>query len=82
VLFLDVPTLGLDPLARSAVWEHVIQKVIARGNPLTYQVDALRMLMLQGGTTSYGLGLDAAVLVGATAALVVLAGRLYPRLAT
>src|SRR5262245_32117421 len=37
-------------------------QVIARLNPLTYEVDALRALMLAGGASLYGLGLDAGVL--------------------
>jgi ABC-2 type transport system permease protein len=56
-------------------------KVIAHGNPLTYQVDALRALMVRGGESVYGLGTDLAVLAGATALLTAVAARLYPRVA-
>ncbi len=57
-------------------------QAIARGNPLTYEVDILRTLMLSGGMSTRGLGLDFAVLFGAIILLVVLAGHLYPRVAT
>jgi ABC-2 type transport system permease protein len=57
-------------------------RTIALGNPLTYEVDALRTLMLSGQTSSYGLGIDFAVLTGVTAFLIVIAGQLYPRIAT
>jgi ABC-2 type transport system permease protein len=53
-------------------------RFIAHGNPLSYEVDALRALMLPTEVSSFGLPLDFAVLVGATTVLVVLAGRLYP----
>ena len=53
---------------------------MARVNPLTYEVDGLRALMISGGTSTLGVGTDLAVLVGATAALVALAARLFPRL--
>jgi ABC-2 type transport system permease protein len=56
-------------------------RVIARANPLTYEVDALRALMLPGGAATYGLGLDVLVLIGVTALLIVIAGRLYPKVA-
>ena len=56
-------------------------QVISRFNPLTYQVDALRALMLAGGQSSFGLGTDIGVLVLATAGIVALASRLYPKLA-
>lgn len=56
-------------------------QVIARFNALSYQVDALRSLMLAGTGSSFGLGLDFAVLLGVTFVLVLVAGRLYPRLA-
>ncbi|MCX5999875.1 MAG: ABC transporter permease [Chloroflexi bacterium] len=57
-------------------------KVIAHGNPLTYEVDALRALMLSGGTSSFGLALDFGVLLLVTALMVIIAGRLYPRAVT
>jgi ABC-2 type transport system permease protein len=57
-------------------------KVIAHINPLTYQVDALRALMLSGGSSSFGLPLDFGVLIVATTVLVIISGRLYPRAAT
>ncbi|HLJ59714.1 MAG TPA: ABC transporter permease [bacterium] len=55
-------------------------KAVASVNPLTYEVDGLRALMVQGGTTSFGLGVDFAVLLAFVAALVAIATRLYPRL--
>ncbi|WP_262029272.1 ABC transporter permease [Microvirga sp. Mcv34] len=55
-------------------------KAISSANPLTYEVDGLRTLMLTGGTTKYGLGFDYAVLIAVTAGLVAIAARMYPRL--
>lgn len=57
-------------------------KVVSHANPLTYQVDALRALMLQGGVSRYGIAFDCLVLVAATAVLVAIATRMYPRLTT
>jgi len=54
-------------------------QLISRANPLTYEVDALRTLMLAGGVSSFGLGLDFAVLLCATGLLVAVAAWLYPR---
>lgn len=56
-------------------------KVVAHLNPLTYQVDALRGLMIQGAVGGFPLALDFAVLIGSTVVLIVIAARLYPRLA-
>ena len=53
-------------------------QVISHVNPLTYQVDALRALMLVGGTSAYGVGLDLGILLAATALLIFIAGRMYP----
>lgn len=55
-------------------------KAVAHVNPLTYQVDALRSLMLKGATSEYGLALDFAILIATTAVLTAIAARLYPRL--
>jgi ABC-2 type transport system permease protein len=56
-------------------------QVIARGNPLTYEVDALRDLMLVNGVSAFGIGTDFAVLIVVTAVLVIMGARLYPRVA-
>jgi len=57
-------------------------KVVSHINPLTYQVDALRGLMLSGSSSSFGLPLDFGVLIMATTVLVIISGRLYPNAAT
>ncbi len=55
-------------------------QAIARVNPLTYEVDGVRTLMLSGGVSAFGIGADLAVLALITAVLVAVAGRLYPHL--
>ena len=55
-------------------------KAIAHVNPLTYEVDGLRALMLAGGQTSFGFGTDIGVLLGVLAGLVTIAGWMYPRI--
>jgi ABC-2 type transport system permease protein len=57
-------------------------QVVSHANPLTYEVDALRGLMLAHGTSSLGLGLDFGVLVVATVIAVVIGAKVYPRVAT
>ncbi len=52
---------------------------LAHINPLSYEVDALRALMLAGGTSVLGLGLDFAVLFAAVAIVIVIEAKLYPR---
>ena len=69
---------AIYPLSMMPDW----LRTIALGNPLTYEVDALRTLMLSGQASSYGLGVDFAVLTGVTAFFIVIAGQLYPRIAT
>jgi len=69
---------AIYPIALMPRWLQVISSI----NPLTYQVDGLRALMLTGGATSYGLIPDALVLAATTAALVTIAARMYPRLTT
>ncbi len=56
-------------------------QVVSRVNPLTYEVDALRGLMLAGGQMTYGFGVDLLVLVVATTILVLIGSVLYPRVA-
>ncbi len=55
-------------------------KAIALVNPLSYQVDALRTLMI-GQPSSTGLTLDFAVTIAVVILLVWIGARLYPRVA-
>jgi ABC-2 type transport system permease protein len=57
-------------------------RVVARGNPLSYEVDALRSLMIVGSTTSFGVGKDFLMLFVAFAVMVAVATRLYPTIVT
>ncbi len=65
---------AIYPIALMPSW----LQVLSRFNPLSYQVDALRALMLTEGTSAYGLGVDFAVLIGLALLLVLAAGRAYP----
>jgi ABC-2 type transport system permease protein len=56
-------------------------KVIAHINPLTYEVDALRAMMLVGGTSIYGIPFDFTALVFSTVILVIVGAKLYPTVA-
>lgn len=66
---------AIFPVALMPTW----LQVLSRFNPLSYQVDALRALMLAGGTSLYGLWLDLAILLALAVALVLAGARLYPR---
>jgi ABC-2 type transport system permease protein len=68
---------AIYPISIMPGWLQVISQV----NPLTYEVDALRTLMIVGGPSVYGVGFDFLFLVIATAINVAIAGRLYPRVA-
>ncbi len=52
--------------------------VLARMNPLSYLVDALRTLMLAGWPSTFGLVKDFSVLTGVLVVLIGIAARLYP----
>jgi ABC-2 type transport system permease protein len=67
---------AIYPIALMPWW----LQVVARANPLSYLVDALRSLMVEGGTNVFGLATDAAVDMSALGFLLVLATRLYPTL--
>ncbi len=55
-------------------------KAVSLVNPLTYELDGLRAVMLTGGQSSYGLGYDFAALAIACALLIAAATRMYPRM--
>jgi len=65
---------AIYPLSMMPAWLRTISIV----NPLTYQVDALRYLMVQGGHIEFGLGLDLGVQVLVLVILVAIAAKLYP----
>jgi ABC-2 type transport system permease protein len=66
---------ALYPISLMPGWLQVISHV----NPLTYEVDALRAMMLTGGAGAYSVLLDLTILALATGTLVVVAARLYPK---
>lgn len=53
-------------------------KIVAHINPLSYQVDLLRALMVTGGTSTFGIGMDFLMLIGMLVALIVVTSKLYP----
>ncbi|MGD0172934.1 MAG: ABC transporter permease [Anaerolineales bacterium] len=53
-------------------------QILARVNPLTYEVDALRALMLSGWVSTFGIGWDIVILAITTAVLVWIGTLLYP----
>src|SRR5215472_8631851 len=55
-------------------------RAIAQVNPLTYEVDALRSLMLTNSSSSLGLVTDFAVLAVVSAILITIGSRVYPKL--
>jgi ABC-2 type transport system permease protein len=69
---------AIYPAAIMPLW----LQAVAHANPLTYEVDALRALMLTGGSSSFGLVADFSVLLVAVAIMVMIGGKLYPRVAT
>ncbi len=69
---------AIYPISIMPAWLQVISHV----NPLTYEVDALRALMLTGSTSTFGVGVDIAILVIATSILIMIGAWLYPRVAT
>jgi ABC-2 type transport system permease protein len=63
---------AIYPLAVMPAW----LRVVALCNPLTYEVDALRALMLPRGASAFGLPADFVVLTLTLATLIALAARL------
>lgn len=67
---------AIYPLSLMPKWLSTISHV----NPLTYEVDALRFLMLTAGSSEYGLLLDYGVLLIGSALLTAIAARMYARM--
>ena len=68
---------AIYPLAMMPSW----LKAVAWCNPLTYEVDAMRAMMLVEGVSEFGLTVDFLVMVGTTGILTLVGAWLYPRLA-
>jgi ABC-2 type transport system permease protein len=67
---------AIYPIAIMPAWLQTVALV----NPLTYLVDALRTMMIQGGESVFGLGLDFGILIAITTGFILLASRLYPKI--
>ncbi len=87
--FMGVGQLLTMPLffASNAIYPTAMMprslQIVAHLNPLTYEVDALRLLLLPGfaGTPHLGLSVDLVVLSLTLAVLVAVSARLYPHIA-
>jgi len=67
---------AIYPLSLMPNWLRAVSHI----NPLTYEVDALRALMLIHGASDYGMLLDFAVLCATTVVLVAVAASMYRRM--
>jgi ABC-2 type transport system permease protein len=83
--FMGVGQLLTMPLffASSAIYPLSMMpgwlQAVARVNPLTYAVDAMRGLMVVGGVSTYGVGWDLLVLFVVMVALVLIGAKVYPK---
>jgi ABC-2 type transport system permease protein len=68
---------AIYPVAIMPLW----LQIIARLNPLSYQVDLLRALML-GQANAGDVAVDFLILIAVTAVLIMIGARVYPRAAT
>lgn len=67
---------AIYPLSLMPRWLNIV----SHGNPLTYEVDVLRGLMLIKGASEYGLPLDFGILLVTTAVLTAIAAKMYGRM--
>jgi len=67
---------AIYPLSLMPAW----LRAVSQANPLTYEVDALRSMMLTGGVSEYGVALDFGVLACVALLLTAIAARLYGRM--
>ncbi|HLW92597.1 MAG TPA: ABC transporter permease [Roseiarcus sp.] len=85
--FMGVGQLVTMPIffASSAIYPLSVMpawlRAISAANPLTYQVDALRALMISGGQSEYGLAADFGILIAVLMIATPIAAWMYPRMA-
>jgi ABC-2 type transport system permease protein len=65
---------AIYPIAIMPAW----LRVVARGNPLSYIVDALRAAMVVGASSTFGLEVDVTVMLATLVLLIAVAAKLYP----
>jgi ABC-2 type transport system permease protein len=63
------------------IMPHWLQ-IISHWNPLTYEIDALRSVMLIATPSSYGLATDFWILFGTLVLLTLIGGWVYPKVAS
>jgi ABC-2 type transport system permease protein len=66
---------AIYPIALMPDWLQIISHL----NPLTYEVDALRALMLARGASNFGIGTDLICLLVGTVIAVIVGAKVYPR---
>jgi ABC-2 type transport system permease protein len=69
---------AIYPLSLMPSWLRVISCL----NPLTYEVDALRSMMIVGGTSIHSVPLDMSVMLAAAFVMILIGGWLYPKTVT
>ena len=69
---------ALYPIAMMPTWLQVISHI----NPLTYQVDGLRALMLAQPSSVFHPAIDCGILLGALIVMLAISGKLYGSLAS
>jgi ABC-2 type transport system permease protein len=69
---------AIYPLSLMPGWLQAVSRV----NPLSYEVDALRTLMIVGGSSVFGVGKDFLMLLAAFTVVTVVATKLYPSIVT
>jgi ABC-2 type transport system permease protein len=67
---------AIYPLSLMPDWLRLVSHL----NPLTYQVDALRALMLVAGTSDYSIPVDFGILIITTVVLTAIAAKMYARM--
>jgi ABC-2 type transport system permease protein len=67
---------AIYPIALMPKWMQVVSHI----NPLTYQVDGVRALMISGGASDFGFAADYGIMAGVFFILVLIAERMYPKL--
>jgi ABC-2 type transport system permease protein len=85
--FIGIGQIMTMPLffASNAIWPLTMMppwlRILSRVNPLTYQVDLLRGLMVKGGPNVMGIGTDIVIQVLWLGILMAVATKIYPRIA-